>query len=174
MRDWCAGSLDVYALLRCRAQLYNDFLASPSNPAFSSVDQSLTSVPRAKTMTDKDVEKTFIGLSKAHYQARVWPTTQCMRRLGNAYTASVWAALASLVDSVAPEELLGKRVALFSYGSGLAASFFTIRVRESTAAIRSTLDLNARLAAMVVRPCEEYVKALEVRLRCGSSPGNTF
>lgn len=120
-------------------------------------------------MTDKDTEKTFIGLTKPNYQSRVWPTTQCMRRLGNAYTASVWGALASLVDSVEPETLKGKRVGLFSYGSGLAASFFTIRVEGSTKAIKETLKLNERLASMEVRPCEEYVKALHVRFHSSSA-----
>lgn len=45
------------------------------------------------------------------------------RRLGNSYTASVFFALLSLLDNA--DDLTGKRVALFSYGSGAVAELFT-------------------------------------------------
>src|SRR5690625_1920914 len=45
------------------------------------------------------------------------------RRLGNSYTASVFFALLSLLDNAS--DLAGKRVALFSYGSGAVAELFT-------------------------------------------------
>lgn len=45
------------------------------------------------------------------------------RRIGNSYTASVFYALLSLLDNA--EDVTGKRVALFSYGSGAVAELFT-------------------------------------------------
>ncbi|SMX69658.1 hydroxymethylglutaryl-CoA synthase family protein [Brevibacterium linens] len=48
------------------------------------------------------------------------------RRLGNSYTASLYAGLCSLLDH--DEDLAGKRIGFFSYGSGSVGEFFTTRV----------------------------------------------
>lgn len=45
------------------------------------------------------------------------------RHLGNSYTASLFVALASLLDQ--EDDLAGKRIGLFSYGSGSVGEFFT-------------------------------------------------
>lgn len=45
------------------------------------------------------------------------------RSLGNTYTASLYSSLASLLDH--EDDLTGKRIGLFSYGSGLVSEFFT-------------------------------------------------
>lgn len=115
------------------------------------------------TLADKAVEKTFIEASKPGYKSRVWPGTACMRRLGNCYTASLYACLASLVDDQGAN-LVGKRVAMFSYGSGLAASFFAIHVKSDPSAIKEKLDLQNRFAQMKVCPPQEFNEALDVRL----------
>ena len=157
----CAISLS-FARSLIVLQMYLDYLSDPSSPEFANVDPSIQSLPRSKSLLDKSCEKTFVGLSSSIYKERVWPSTQCMRRLGNMYTASVYGGLASIIDSVEPENLLGKRIALFSFGSGLAASWFTLRVRGDTKKIRETVDLKKRLAEMEVRPCKEFIEALQV------------
>lgn len=48
------------------------------------------------------------------------------RRLGNSYTASLYAGLCSLLDH--DEDLAGRRIGFFSYGSGSVGEFFTARV----------------------------------------------
>lgn len=145
-------------------QLYMDYLSNPSAPEFANVDPAIQSMPRSKSLLDKACEKTFVGLSSSLYKGAVWPSTQCLRRLGNMYTAAVYGALASIVDAVEPTQLQGKKIALFSFGSGLAASFFTIRVKGDTSRIRDTLKLNERLAAVAVRPPQDFIDALKVRL----------
>lgn len=45
------------------------------------------------------------------------------RRLGNTYTASIYSALISLLDH--DEDLAGRRIGLFSYGSGCVSEMFT-------------------------------------------------
>lgn len=139
-----------------------DYLSNPSAPEFANVDPAIQSMPRSKSLLDKGVEKTFVGLSSGLYKGAVWPSTQCLRRLGNMYTAAVYGALASIVDAVEPAQLQGKKIALFSFGSGLAASFFTIRVKGDTSRIRDTLKLNERLAAVAVRPPQDFIDALRV------------
>jgi len=79
------------------------------------------------------------------------------------YTASLYACLASLLSTVEPKQLLGKRVSLFAFGSGCAASFFTLRVKGDTSEIRTKMNLLNRLAQMKVVPCQEFVDALVLR-----------
>ncbi len=60
---------------------------------------------------------------------QVAPGTLLPRQIGNCYTASLWAGLASLVDS--QRELLeGRTVLMFSFGSGIAASIFLLTGRR--------------------------------------------
>ena len=144
-------------------QMYLDYLANPSSPKFANVDSSFQSMPRSKSLLNKDCEKAFVGLSSSVYKNAVWPSTQCLRRLGNMYCAAAYGALSSIIDSVEPAELKGKRIGLFSFGSGLAASFFAIRVRGDTSVIRAAVNLKQRLAEVAVTSCEEWDKALEIR-----------
>lgn len=50
------------------------------------------------------------------------------RKLGNIYTASLYSSLTSLLDH--EPDLAGKRIGLFSYGSGLVSELFTGIVQE--------------------------------------------
>ena len=142
--------------------MYNDYLSNPTSTPFATVPPALLDLDRSTTLMNKDVEKTFVALSAAAFKAKTGPATLASKKLGNMYTASLYGALASLLDSTPSEELQGKRVAMYSYGSGLAATFFSLRVRGSTAEMRTKMDLKARMEEMVVRPCQEYVDALKV------------
>lgn len=143
-------------------QAYIDYLANPKDEAFAAVDPTIANVPASDTLADKNIEKTFIGVSKEGYKKHVWPGTACMRRLGNCYTASLYACLASLVDDQGAS-LQGKRAAMFSYGSGLAASFFAVHFKGDPSNIKQKLDLQNRFNNMQVRPCKEFSESLEVR-----------
>lgn len=46
------------------------------------------------------------------------------RKIGNSYTASLYIGLASLLD-LAQEDLAGKRIGFYSYGSGCVAEYFS-------------------------------------------------
>lgn len=142
--------------------MYLDYLKNPKAPEFANVNPEFETMPRSKSILNKECEKTFVGLSSSVYKEAVYPTTQCLRRLGNMYTAAVYGALASVLDNVESQELQSKRIALFSFGSGLAASFFTLRVNGDTSKIRDTLKLKERLAGMEVRSPQEFVDALKV------------
>ncbi|MCX2926328.1 hydroxymethylglutaryl-CoA synthase [Streptomyces sp. NEAU-W12] len=54
-------------------------------------------------------------------------TTGYNETVGNSYTASMYLALTALLDS--PDDLTGRTLGLFSYGSGSVAEFFAGRVR---------------------------------------------
>ncbi|OWT38103.1 hydroxymethylglutaryl-CoA synthase [Cryptococcus neoformans Bt1] len=142
---------------------YNDYLRNPSHPAFANVPENVKSLDKTKTYTDKVIEKTFVGIAGDHYKSAVTPGKDCVSRCGNMYTASLYGALASVVSS-APEGIeIGKRIGMYAFGSGCAASFYVLKVNGSTKEIADKLNLKARLAAMDVRPCQEYVDALKLR-----------
>lgn len=142
---------------------YNDYLRNPSHPSFANVPENIKSLDKTKTYTDKTVEKTFLGVAAEHYQSAIMPGTDCVLRCGNMYTASLYGALASLLSSNAEGLEVGKRVGMYAFGSGCAASFYALRVVGSTKEMATAMDLKERLASMDVRPCEEYVEALKLR-----------
>jgi hydroxymethylglutaryl-CoA synthase len=145
--------------------MFNDFVANPKAPRFANISdpEALLSASHAVSLADKNTEKTFVGASKSSFAQKTDPGMACSRRLGNMYTASLYGCLASLLSTVEPASLLGKRVSLFSFGSGCASSFFTLRVKGDTSAIRGKMDLINRLAQMKVVPPEEFVQALHLR-----------
>jgi hydroxymethylglutaryl-CoA synthase len=124
--------------------LYNDYLKDPSNSIFASVPETIKSLDYTASLADKSVEKTFMELSKKKFQARVQPSVELPTMCGNMYCASVYSSLCSLISNV--DQLEGRRIAVFSYGSGLASSFFSLRVRGSVDDIRAKLDIKSRLA----------------------------
>ena len=146
--------------------LFNDFLDNPKAPHFADIPNadSFLSATHAETLTDKNVEKTFIAASKASFKQKTDPGMSCSRCLGNTYTGSLYGCLASLLSNVESTKLQGKRVSLFSFGSGFASSFFTLRVKGDTSGISRTMNLLERLSSMRVVPPQEFIKALEV---CG-------
>ncbi|TBU34063.1 hydroxymethylglutaryl-CoA synthase [Dichomitus squalens] len=145
--------------------VYNDFLANPDSPKYAQVPdrEAWLAQPYKASLTDKNLEKTFIAVAKADFEGTVEKGMRCARRCGNMYTASLYGGLASLLSSVEPAELKGKRISMFAFGSGLASSFFTIKVKGDSTEIKEKLDLVRRLESMKVVPCQEYVDALTLR-----------
>jgi hydroxymethylglutaryl-CoA synthase len=97
-------------------------------------------------MSEEAAEKSFTE--------QVEPSLRVPSQVGNIYTGSLYLALLSLLYHQA-EELAGKRIGLFSYGSGCAAEFFAGRVLPTAAAqiarsaVDSTLANRQRLAIPV-------------------------
>lgn len=127
--------------------LYNDFISSPGDPAFESVPHELQNVAYEASLSDKNIEKTFIGLSKKKFQQRVQPGIQVPTMCGNMYCASLYGSLCSLLSYVGGESLRGKTLGFFSYGSGLASSFFSATVVGDVSQIVTNLRLQERLDA---------------------------
>lgn len=80
----------------------------------------------------------------ASYQREVEPSLRLPSQVGNIYTGSLYLALLSLLHHEAAE-LAGRRIGLFSYGSGCAAEFFAGRVRPEAAELLAALDVLAPL-----------------------------
>ncbi|EKD16029.1 hydroxymethylglutaryl-CoA synthase [Drepanopeziza brunnea f. sp. 'multigermtubi' MB_m1] len=143
--------------------LYNDYLQDPTSPAFAEVPAELRDMDYVKSLSDKVVEKTFMGLTKKRFAERVSPSTEVPTMCGNMYCASVYGGLVSLLSNVDSAALQGKRVGIFSYGSGLASSLFSVRINGSTENIQKTLNLKERLAARMTVAPEVYDSMCELR-----------
>ena len=141
--------------------LYNDFIADPTNEAFSEVAPELRDIDIQASLTDKTIEKTFMGLTKKRFAQRVQPGIQVATQCGNMYCGSVYGNLFGLISNVSPEQIKGKKIGVFSYGSGLASALFSLKVVGDTTEMAEKLDLQKRLDARKVVPPEVYD---EVRL----------
>lgn len=143
--------------------LYNDYLVNPSAAAFADVPAELRDMDYEKSLSDKVVEKTFMGLSKKRFAERVQPSIEVPTMCGNMYCASVYGGIVSLLSNVDSATLQGKRIGVFSYGSGLASSFFSLKVNGSTEAIQKSLNLKERLAARRTVAPEVYDEVRHLR-----------
>ena len=125
--------------------LYSDYLNDPQHPAFASVSQEIAKLSYEQSLTDKNLEKTFMGLVKKRFAERVQPSINVPTMCGNMYCASVYGSLISVLCNVPQDKLQNKRVGIFSYGSGLASSLFSLKVKGDVSDIVKKIDLQARL-----------------------------
>ena len=147
--------------------LYNDYRVNPENPTFESVPKELQDLSYEQSLTDKTVEKTFMAISKKKFQTRVQPGVQVPTMCGNMYCASVYGSLVALLSNVPSEGFEGRRIGIFSYGSGLASSFFSMKVAGDISPMVKHLNLHERLdARKTVRP-EVYDEVSRISLGAG-------
>lgn len=147
------GALSVTAYLDALTGAWTD-LAAQGGPAMAEIDRVLYHQPFTKMakkaqvhlagLTGEDLDTEIVAGADADTDAGadavgdsdagstgprdtgLATSTLYNRRLGNSYTASLYAGLCSLLDQ--DDDLAGKRVGLFSYGSGSVGEFFTARV----------------------------------------------
>ncbi|XP_027775138.1 hydroxymethylglutaryl-CoA synthase-like [Solanum pennellii] len=68
-------------------------------------------------------------VAKPFYAEKVEPISLIPKQVGNMYTASLYAAFASLLHNK-HNTLAGQRVIMFSYGSGSTAAMFSLKLNE--------------------------------------------
>ena len=74
------------------------------------------------------------------------------KNLGNTYTGSLYNGLVSLLSN---SNLDNKHICMFSYGSGLMASMFTLHVRGDVSEIKRIINIEERLSTRYeVEPVE--------------------
>lgn len=111
----------------------NDFVLTPTesrNDKYPGLE-TFNSVKLEESYFDRDVEKAFLASSKEQFSQKTCPSLLIARQVGNMYTPSLYGGLVSLIISKDLSEILGNRIAFFSYGSGLASSMFSITVTKS-------------------------------------------
>jgi 3-hydroxy-3-methylglutaryl CoA synthase len=67
---------------------------------------------------------------ESFFNKRVDQTMLLLKEVGLLYSVAVWANFVSLLATAPPEELVGKRISLFSFGSGATASMLCWRCKN--------------------------------------------
>jgi hydroxymethylglutaryl-CoA synthase len=112
----------------------------------------------------------------ASFEAQVAPSLLLPSRIGNTYTGSLYLGLASMLHADATA-LAGKRVGLFSYGSGCASEFFSGVVADSAAAVIARARLDELLATRTRIDVVEYERLMKLprdEPLAVSAPAGTF
>jgi hydroxymethylglutaryl-CoA synthase len=103
-------------------------------------------IPPTSTYWDRALMQTLLRLSEPMFRVKCAPSTALAQQTGNAYTASLFGNLLCLLNSEG-DRALGKRIVLFGFGSGMAASMYTMRVVASPVALLERVNLLERLHA---------------------------
>ncbi|XP_017775267.1 PREDICTED: hydroxymethylglutaryl-CoA synthase 1 [Nicrophorus vespilloides] len=103
----------------------NDFLNEPSN--YDNLE-NFANIKLETSYFDREVEKAFMNESKVIFETKTKPSLLAANQVGNMYTASLYGGLVSLLVSKDIKELANNKVCLFSYGSGLASTMFSITI----------------------------------------------
>jgi len=105
------------------------------------------------------------------YKKMVVPSIQLPVNIGNSYCASLYMGLVSLLTEIPDATLVGKRIVLFSYGSGLASTMFSLVVKSSIQPLVKQLDYKNRLSARRKTTPDEFSKTLKLREERGEAAG---
>jgi len=125
--------------------VYNDMLQHHKDSKYDPISKYYEVGLGSKSYSNVAMEKDLATFSKDIYHHKVGPSTVLPKNLGNAYCGSLYVGLCSLVAEVG-DSLVGKRVGMFSYGSGLASSLFSFQVVSSIQHIVKNIDMHNRLA----------------------------
>ncbi|CAI5460996.1 unnamed protein product [Closterium sp. Yama58-4] len=128
--------------------------------------QPFVGLEEEKSLVDRDLEKTAMRVAGPVYSSKVGPTTLVGKRVGNMYCASLYGSLASLLAQQG-QQLEGHRILLFSYGSGLMSTLFSLTVRQaadpfSLTALAAHLDVHQLLESRTKVTPEEFVKTMHL------------
>lgn len=149
-------SLDCYQ--KAAAMCFREAYGAPAPTDLGGLAACAFHVPFPK-MVKKAVQHlgAAFGWSEAEtesfHAAKVAPTLELNRQVGNAYTASLWLAVADTLRG----RREGERIAAFSYGSGFGAELFELTAGPAAAAGAWGLEVEADLAARRRIGGEEYL-----------------
>eukprot|EP01133_Synstelium_polycarpum_P010579 gene10579-12308_t len=110
--------------------VYHDYTRTPCEAHRAAYEEYASTVGLGKdSYINPKLEAASLKLSEPEYLAKTAPSTLLSKELGNCYSGSVYAGLLSLLSAEA--DLNNKRILIFSYGSGLASTFFSFRGTSS-------------------------------------------
>jgi len=149
-----AGKLSCDLYLKCLRQTWQQYLELTQ---FNFNDHAHfcyhTPVPRLVEQAHKRLAKmSGITLDRDALTQQLDAALQYNRRTGNCYTASLYISLLSLLENSA-EDLTGKRIGLFSYGSGAVAEFFSGTVQAN---YQQTISQHGHLPMLDARTAVDY------------------
>lgn len=151
----------------------NDFLltsdAAKRELIYPAFHEKYDSIKLEDTYFDRDVEKIFMDYSKATFNAKTKPSLLLANQVGNMYTPSVYSGLVSFLISADSDvtKLNGRHIGVFSYGSGLASTMYSISITNDAASLQNLLDKLSYVKPMLeqrikISP-EEFTALMETR-----------
>ncbi|KAM5264129.1 hydroxymethylglutaryl-CoA synthase, cytoplasmic isoform 1-T1 [Ctenodactylus gundi] len=152
--------------------LLNDFLNDQNrdkNNIYSGLE-AFGDVKLEDTYFDRDVEKAFMKASSELFNQKTKASLLVSNQNGNMYTSSVYGSLASVLAQYSPQQLAGKRIGVFSYGSGLAATLYSLKVTQDATPgsaldkiMASLCDLKSRLDSRVSVAPDVFAEGMKLR-----------
>lgn len=141
--------------------LWNDYLDLAKQGVNGEIDtlEQFKKLSQEESYIDKDLERQLIKLSEPLFNKKTSASLFFAKEVGNMYTPSLYACLASYLLSKTSESLKNNRICLFSYGSGLASAMFSLKVKHNEANKESRFTLEKILSVL----SEQKVKLAESR-----------
>lgn len=119
------------------------------------------------TYFDRDIEKAFLSHFNAIFEEKTKKSLLIANQVGNMYTPSLYSGLVSFLISEPAESMAGKRIGLFSYGSGLASTMYSISITPNVTALKPLTDRLSYVKPLLERRIavspEEFTRIQEVR-----------
>lgn len=145
------------------ANRFKGFAELPRDKIQSSYDDWSKPIDEAKN----SLEKVALKSSEQLYQDKTQESLFLANQVGNMYTASLYSCLVSYLTSKQVDQLIGREVLFFSYGSGCASSMFSARLTKDIQALRKLLlplkDVRNQLNDRLKVTPEEFSAHLEHR-----------
>lgn len=95
---------------------------------------------------------------QADFEKRVEPSLKYSMQVGNLYSASLYMALASLIDNSDIE--IKERIGLFSYGSGCSSEFFSGLIGAESKKALANMNIQQKLSNRYELNMQEYEQLL--------------
>lgn len=142
--------------------------------------QAHLELPLDETYEGREIETAFRNISSQKYKTAVTPCCKINQHVGNCYSGSVFSSLLSIVCDKGAD-LVGKRICMFSYGSGSAASLYSLigrvpDVEHNTNFTLESIQRNANMLKLLHEQrtrcsVQEFTAALDLReAKYGKAP----
>jgi hydroxymethylglutaryl-CoA synthase len=138
--------------------------------------RAFAALPLHDTYESRELEIALRSVADRPFKERVLPCCRINQRIGNCYTGSVYSSLLSAICE-GGTALDGKRVLMFSYGSGSVASLWSFRFRAAAGerftveGIQARTGMAERLGARTRCTVAEFTAAMDLRAaKYGQAP----
>jgi len=155
--------------------IYHDFINNPQfyYDKFSKDQETISLLKKYEniryqdTVNARQVIKGFEKISKEYYGSYVAPSTFISKSIGNCYTASIFMGLMSLIFKCGnnlENDLMGKTIQMFSYGSGTMASLYSLKVIKSKESLKlltkmvKNNDITKRFQQRMKMTCDTFTE----------------
>ncbi|MGP4028716.1 hydroxymethylglutaryl-CoA synthase family protein [Actinomadura sp. 3N407] len=144
------AELSLSAYLDLAESAWSDYRRQDGAAAYDDLDHLACHTPLAPLVQQAHqlfAEESAADLPSAEqFERKVAPSLRYCQKIGNTFSGCLFVALAGLIDGV-PDAGAGRRIGLYSYGSGSSAAFFSGVLRAGAGARLARHGISSALAA---------------------------